>query len=215
MKVLVACEYSGVMRDAFRAQGHDAWSCDLRPSEADSRWHIQGDVVPLLKRGWDLLIAFPPSTYLANAGLNWNKNPNHPRGKMRPDGMTEGEAQAELALAFVSTLLNAPVPRICLENPVGLISSRNRSPDQIVHPWQFGTPEARRTGLWLKNLPPLTPTDVLARPKSGRWANQTPSGGSKVGFGKERWKVRAKPLPGMAEAMATQWGRLGPVARRA
>ena len=143
MKVLVACEYSGRVRDAFRAAGHDAWSCDLLPCDADPEWHIQGDVVPLLGQGWDLMVAHPPCTYLCSSGLHWNK---------RVPGR---QAKTEQALDFVRTLLSCPIPQVAIENPVGCISTRIRKPDQTIQPWQFGHDASKATCLWLKNLPLL------------------------------------------------------------
>jgi site-specific DNA-cytosine methylase len=183
MRVLIACEFSGIVRDAFRARGHDAWSCDLLPCEASPDRHLVGDVRRWLKpRRWDLLIAHPPCTHLAVSGARWFK-----------DKLAE---QAE-ALAFVQLLLDAPVERIALENPVSVISSRIRRPDQIIQPWQHGHGEIKATCLWLRNLPPLVPTKIV----EGR----TP----RVHFaspGPDRWKERSRTLPGIAAAMAAQWG---------
>jgi hypothetical protein len=193
--VLVACEYSGAVRDAFRALGHDAWSCDLLPTEADPRWHIQGDALEAIaSREWDLVIAHPPCTYLAVSGLHWNK---------RVPGRAE---KTEHALGFVRAILDVPVPRIALENPVSCISSRIRKPDQIIQPWQFGHPESKATCLWLRGLPILRHTNVLQKPASGRWENQTPSGQNKLGPSPDRWKERSKTYAGIASAMAEQWG---------
>ena len=199
MRVLVACEFSGVVRDAFLRRGHDAWSCDLLPSDAGSERHLLGpveDVLPehALECEWDMLIAFPPCTYLCSSGLHWNH---------RIPGRA---AQTERALEFVRTLLDAPIPRIALENPVGCISTRITKPTQTIQPWQFGHPESKRTCLWLKGLPPLEPTDVLPLPESGRWSNQTPSGQNKLGPTSDRWKLRSVTYRGIAAAMADQWG---------
>ena len=196
MKVLVACEYSGRVRDAFTARGHEAVSCDLLPSDAPGGKHYQGDVRDILGLGWDLLVAFPPCTYLCSSGLHWNTR--------RP----ERAQQTEEALAFVRLLLDAPVPRIALENPVGCISTRVRKPDQVIQPWQFGDPESKTTCLWLKGLPLLRPTNVLPLPPGGRWANQTASGQNRLGPGPDRWKLRSQTYPGIAAAMADQWGAL-------
>lgn len=190
MKVLVACEFSGVVRNAFRERGHDAWSCDLLPTEQAGP-HYQCDVRDVLNLGWDLMIAHPPCTHLAVSGARWFK------GK---------EAEQQEALDFVRFLLYAPVPQIALENPVSIISTRLRKPDQIIQPWQFGHPEAKKTCLWLKNLPPLVPTNILPLPESGRWENQTPSGQNKLGPSPDRWKERSKTYTGIAKAMAEQWG---------
>ena len=189
MRVLVACEFSGIVRDAFAAQGCDAWSCDLLPTEKPGQ-HIQGDVLDVLDQGWDLMVAHPPCTHLAVSGARWFK------GKVQ---------EQAAALDFVQRLLDAPIPRIALENPVSIISSRIRRPDQIIQPWQFSHPESKTTCLWLKNLWPLTPTDVLPLPRSGRWANQTPSGRNNIGPSPDRWKLRSRTYPGIARAMAEQW----------
>lgn len=189
MKVLVACEFSGVVRDAFRARGHEAVSCDLLPSERPGP-HVQGDVLPLLSEGWDLLIAFPPCTYLAVSGARW---------------WADRASEQDRALEFVRALLAAPVARIALENPVGRISTAIRKPDQVIQPWQFGHPESKATCLWLKALPPLKPTNILAKPARGYWENQTPSGQNKLGPFKDRAKVRSRTYEGIAKAMAEQW----------
>lgn len=193
-RLLVACEYSGRVRDAFAAHGWDAWSCDLLPTEIESDKHYQGPVEDLLTDHWDMLIAFPPCTYLCSSGMHWTT-----RGKRDPQ-LTED------ALAFVRLLLNAPISRIALENPVGCISTRIRKPDQIIQPWQFGHAESKKTCLWLKNLPLLQPTDVLPLPANGVWSNQTPSGQNRLAPSPDRWKERSKTYPGIATAMATQWG---------
>lgn len=199
MRVLVACEFSGTVREAFRALGHDAWSCDLLPTDKPSPFHIEGDVLPVLTQGWDLMIAHPPCTYLAVSGLHWN-------------GRIPGRAQkTEEGLAFVQTLMDAPIPRIAVENPVSIISSRIRKPDQIVQPFMFGHPESKKTCLWLKNLPKLTPTNLLALPASGRWQNQTPTGQNNLGPSEDRWKVRSLTYQGIADAFAAQWGSLPPL----
>lgn len=179
----MACEFSGVVRRAFRALGHDAWSCDLLPAEDGSEFHIQGDVRKHLKEGWHLLIAHPPCTHLAVSGARWFKE--------------KAREQAE-ALDFVRELLDAPIPRIALENPVSVISSRIRRPDQIVQPWQFGHGETKATCLWLKNLPKLIPTNIVA----GREARV-----HRMPPGPERWRERSRTFTGIAAAMADQWGR--------
>lgn len=194
MKVLIACEYSGVVREAFRKLGHDAWSCDLLPPDDNSTFHYQGDVVPILNHGWDLMIAHPPCTYLASSGLHWNKK--------RP----ERAVLTEEALEFIKTLLNAPIPKIALENPIGCISTRIRKPDQIIQPWQFGDDASKATCLWLKRLPLLVPTNVLEGGRKARRANQTPSGQNKLTPSPDRWKERSKTYQGIADAMAAQWG---------
>lgn len=200
MRVLVACEFSGAVREAFRARGHDAWSCDLLPTEIDGQ-HIQGDVRKALGWGWDLMIAHPPCTYLSVSGLHWNKR--------RP----ERAALTEDALGFVRELLAAPIPRIALENPVGCISSRIRKPDQIVQPYDFGEDASKATCLWLKGLPALKPTQrrsgrVVAFKGRAveRWANQTDSGQNRLPPSADRWALRSITYPGIAAAFADQWG---------
>ena len=194
MRVLVACEFSGVVRDAFRDRGHEAWSCDLLETETPGP-HMSCDVRDILPEhphdnDWDLMVAFPPCTHLAVSGARWFK------GK---------EKEQDAALRFVNTLLNAPIPQIALENPVSVISTRIRKPDQIIQPWMFGHPEAKKTCLWLKNLPCLRPTEVLPLPESGRWSNQTPTGQNKLGPSEDRWKKRSITYSGIASAMAEQW----------
>lgn len=190
MKVLIACEYSGAVRDAFIAQGHDAISCDLLPTDAPGP-HYQGDVRDIIEDGFDLMVAHPPCTHLAVSGARWFK---------------DKQVEQVEALDFVRLLLSAPIDKIALENPISIISSRIRKPNQIIQPWQFGHPESKSTCLWLKNLPSLIPTDVLPLPASGRWSNQTPSGQNKLGPSPDRWKERSKTYQGIAEAMAQQWG---------
>ena len=192
LRVLVGCEYSGTVRDAFIRLGHDAMSCDLLPTDATGP-HYTGDVSDLLTQQWDMLIAFPPCTYLCSSGMHWTV-----RG-LRDPKLTED------ALDFVRLLLGANVKHIALENPVGCISSRIRKPDCVVHPWEHGHAESKTTCLWLKNLPPLIPTNLLPLPPSGRWTNQTPSGQNKLGPSKDRWKLRSATYKGIAEAMAAQW----------
>lgn len=195
MKVLVACEFSGVVREAFRKRGHEAWSCDLLPAEDKSSHHIQDNVLDHLKGAlefrWDMMIAHPPCTYLAVSGLHWNK---------RIPGRAE---ETEKALEFVRLLLDAPIPKIALENPVSCISTRIRKPDQIIQPWMFGHDASKKTCLWLKNLPLLKPTKIIDKE---RYANQTPSGQNKIGPSPDRWKLRSITYQGIADAMAEQWG---------
>ena len=181
MKVLVACEYSGVVRDAFAAKGHYAMSCDLLPSETPGP-HYQGDIRDILFNTWDLMIAHPPCTHLSVSGARWFK-----------DKLPE---QAE-ALDFVRLLLEAPIARIALENPISIISSRIRKPDQIIQPWQYGHGETKATCLWLKGLPPLVPTDVVEG-REARVHKMPPS--------PDRWKERSRTFTGIAAAMADQWG---------
>jgi site-specific DNA-cytosine methylase len=196
LKILVACEYSGAVRDAFLSLGHDAMSCDLLPTDAPGP-HYQGDVRDILLDGWDLMVAHPPCTYLSVSGMHWTT-----RG-LRDPKLTED------ALEFVRVLLEAPIERIALENPVSVISSRIRKPDQIITPYQFGHDASKKTCLWLKNLPPLKPTQVIEpRIVNGkpRWGNQTDSGQNKLAPSADRWKVRSQTYSGIAQAMASQWG---------
>jgi hypothetical protein len=184
MKVLVACEFSGTVRDAFIAAGHDAWSCDLLPTEKPGP-HYQCDVREVLGNGWDLMIAHPPCTHLAVSGARW---------------FAAKQAEQTDALEFVRTLMSAPILRWAIENPVSIISSRIRKPDQIVQPWQFGHGETKATCLWLNSLPKLTPTNVVA----GRVpaVHMMPPSA-------DRWKKRSTTYLGIAEAMANQWGKGG------
>lgn len=181
MRVLVACEYSGTVRDAFIAKGHDAMSCDLLPTDKPGP-HYHGDVFDVINDGWDLMIAHPPCTHLAVSGARWFK-----------DKVTE---QAE-ALYFVQRLMNADIDRICIENPVSIISSRIRKPDQTIQPWQFGHGETKRTCLWLKGLPKLVPTDIVGGRDQRIW---------KLPPSPDRWKIRSTTFQGIADAMANQWG---------
>lgn len=180
--MLVACEFSGTVRDAFIARGHDAVSSDLLPSEKPGP-HIVGDVLAILDAGWDLMIAHPPCTHLAVSGARWFK---------------EKAVEQAAALEFVHALMAAPIPRIAIENPVSVISSRIRKPDQIIQPWQFGHGETKATCLWLKGLPALTPTRVV----DGRDARI-----HRIPPGPDRWRERSRTYPGIAAAMADQWGR--------
>ncbi len=182
MRVLVACEFSGIVREAFRARGHDAWSCDLLPTEQGEH-HYQADVRDVISgQHWDLLIAHPPCTHLAVSGARWFK---------------DKQMEQRWALEFVVLLLSANVPRIALENPISIISSHIRKPDQIIQPWMFGHGETKATCLWLKGLPKLVPTNIV----DGRVARvhlEPP--------GPDRWKNRSRTFPGIAAAMAAQWG---------
>jgi len=205
MRVLVACEFSGTVRDAFIREGHEAMSCDLLPSEASGPHH-QGDVRDVLGNGWDLMIAHPPCTYLAVSGMHWTT-----RG-LRDPQLTED------ALDFVRLLMDAPIDRICVENPVSVISSRIRKPDQIIQPYEYGHDASKKTCLWLKNLPPLQPTQMieprLVTTPSGktakRWGNQCSNyGQDSLPPSPDRWKLRSATYLGIAEAMAKQWGHLG------
>lgn len=196
MRVLIACEYSGTVRDAFKRRGHYALSCDFEPTDVPGE-HYQGDVRDIIYDGWDLMIAHPPCDFLAVSGLHWNKR--------RP----ERAALTELGLEFVRFLLDSPIPRIALENPVGCISSRIRKPDQIIQPYNFNEDASKKTCLWLKNLPLLEntgyfpPRIVNGKP---RWSNQTDSGQNNLPPSADRWKIRSKTYQGIADAMADQWG---------
>lgn len=198
-RVLVACEFSGVVRDAFIRRGYDAVSCDLLPS-AKSGPHIQADVLTVIGDGWDMMIAHPPCTYLCSSGLHWNS---------RVPGREEKTA---MALDFVRQLLAAPIPRIALENPVGRIGTAIRPADQIIQPWQFGHDASKGTCLWLVGLPRLAPTVIIpptVRPNGARrWANQTDSGQNRLGPSHSRWALRSETYGGIADAMAEQWGGL-------
>jgi hypothetical protein len=194
---LIACESSGAVRDAFIRAGHYAASCDLLPSESPLGDHYQCDVTEILDHGWDLLIAHPPCTYLSVSGMHWTT-----RG-LRDPKLTED------ALDLVRLFMDAPIERIAIENPVSVISSRIRKPDQIIQPYQFGHDASKKTCLWLKNLPLLKPTQMVEpRIVNGkqRWANQTDSGQNKLPPSKDRWKLRSKTYEGIADAMAAQWG---------
>ena len=195
MKVLIACEYSGIVRDAFTSKGHDAWSCDILPTESPGN-HFQGDVLEHLDKGWDLMIAHPPCTHLAVSGARW---------------FTEGKKPWSLqedALDFVRKLLNAPIDKIALENPVSVISTKIRKPNQIIQPFQFGHDVSKKTCLWLKNLPNLKPTKIV-KPDivlvNGKKMSRMHYESFKLPS-KERSKVRSKFYTGIANAMADQWG---------
>jgi site-specific DNA-cytosine methylase len=181
MRVLIACEFSGIVRTEFERLGHDAWSCDLLPSEITGK-HIQGDVLQYVNNSWDLMIAHPPCTHLAVSGARWFKDKQKEQTK---------------ALEFVRILMSSPIGKICIENPISIISSRIRKPDQIIQPWMFGHGETKSTCLWLKNIPKLRPTNIV----DGRLArihNESP--------GPNRWKNRSRTYVGIAKAMAEQWG---------
>ena len=188
MRILVACEYSGIVRDAFiRGGGHTAMSCDLLPTDASGP-HYQGDVLDIITEGWDMMIAHPPCTHLAVSGARYFAAK-----------VADGRQQA--ALTFVQTLLDAPIPRIALENPISIISSRIRKPDQIIQPWQFGHGETKATCLWLSGLPKLVPTNIV--PGRKPIVHRMPPG-------PDRWKTRSRTYTGIANAMAEQWGALLP-----
>lgn len=199
MKVLVACEYSGKVRDAFIQRGHEAMSCDLLPTDVPGP-HYQGDVMDIIHQGWDMLIAFPPCTYLCVSGMHRTV-----RG-LRDPKLTED------ALLFVKTLMDSGIGRIAIENPVGVISTRIRKPNQIVQPYEYGHDASKKTCLWLKNLPKLQPTKYI-EPRiidgKKRWGNQTDSGQNKLAPSDTRWKERSETFQGIADAMAEQWGSLG------
>ena len=198
MKVLIACEFSGTVREAFAKLGHNAWSCDIEPTDIPGQ-HYQGDVMDILADGWDLMIAHPPCTYLSVSGMHWTK-----RGLRDPQFTID-------ALNFVKTLLNFNISKIALENPVSIISTEIRKPDQIIQPYEFGDNASKKTCLWLKNLPKLKQTNFIEpRIINGkkRWGNQTDSGQNKLAPSIERWKLRSKTYQGIADAMANQWGNL-------
>lgn len=183
MKILIACEYSGIVRESFTKLGHDAYSCDLLETEIPGK-HYKGDVMDIIDDGWDLMIAHPPCTHLAVSGARWFKDKKN--------------EQLE-ALKFVRLLMEAPVKMIAIENPISIISSKIRKPDQIIQPWQFGHGETKSTCLWLKNLPKLMPTNIVEGREQRIW---------KMPPGENRWKERSRTFPGIAQAMAEQWGGL-------
>ena len=185
MKVLIACEYSGKVRDAFIKLGHNAVSCDLLPTDAPGP-HYQGDVFDIIADGWDLMIAHPPCTHLAVSGA-------------RHFAAKQASGVQQDALDFVRKLLDAPIEHIALENPISIISSKIRKPDQIIQPWQFGHGETKATCLWLKNLPLLTPTNIVEG-REARIHKMPPSA--------DRWKKRSETYQGIADAMAAQWSNL-------
>ena len=195
MKVLIACEYSGIVRDAFAAKGHDAWSCDILPTESPGN-HFQGDVLEHLDKGWDLMIAHPPCTYLSNAGARFL----YPKGKLNEDRYKLGLKAKE----FFMALYNAPINKICVENPISSKIFALPKYSQIIQPYEYGHPIQKRTCLWLKNLSQLKPTDIIFKRQStkipGNWFNKG---------GKDRQKNRSKFFQGIANAMADQWGTDG------
>jgi hypothetical protein len=217
VRVLVACEYSGTVRDAFIRAGHYAASCDLLPSDSPLGDHYQCDVTTILDHDWDLMVAHPPCTYLSVSGMHWTT-----RGLRDPQLTTD-------ALAFVRLLIDAPIPRIAIENPVSIISSQIRKPDQIIQPWMFGHDASKKTCLWPKGLPSLKPTNIIEGDvyccglkvyendfygcpncngeKKGKriYANQTASGQNKLPPSPNRWKIRSETYSGIADAMANQW----------
>lgn len=185
MKILIACEYSGTVRDAFIKAGHDAMSCDLLPTDVPGP-HYHGSVFNIIEDNWDMMIAHPPCTHLAVSGAR------HFKAK-------QADGRQQEALIFVARLLTSNIPRIALENPISIISSKIRKPDQIIQPWMFGHGETKATCLWLKNLPPLVPTQVVDGREQRVW---------KLPPTEDRWKIRSKTFQGIADAMAAQWGTL-------
>lgn len=202
MKILIACEYSGAIRDELTARGHDAMSCDILPTETEGP-HYQGDVLEILNDGWDMMIAHPPCTYLASSGLHWNKK--------RPSRAL----LTEEALEFVSLLWRAPIKKVAIENPVGCINTRLKfmPKPQYIHPYMFGDDASKKTGLWTRGLPPLVPTSlveprIIETPsgrKYKRWGNQYDCGRDNTPNTSNRAKERSKTWPGIAQAIATQW----------
>lgn len=201
MRVLIACESSGVVRRAFRARGHDAWSCDLLPADDRSSYHIQDDVLSHLSDGWDLMIAHPPCTYLSNAGARWL----YPKGELNEERYRLGQQ----AKRFFYRLLLAPIARTCVENPKSSLIFKLPPYSQVIHPYQFGDPYSKRTQLWLRSLPPLRPTKIVKI--KGYWCGSFTSrfkGDKKKSvFGKTQ-KDRSRTFEGIAKAMASQWGDL-------
>jgi len=182
MNILIACEFSGIVRDTFIRKGHNAWSCDILPCDRDNEKHYQCDVRQILNLKWDLMIAHPPCTHLAVSGARWFKNK---------------QKEQEEALEFVRLLLNCDIPKIALENPVSIINTKIRKPDQIIQPWQFGHGETKKTCLWLKNLPILIPTKIVSGRENRIW---------KMPPSKDRGKKRSITYSGIADAMGEQWG---------
>lgn len=186
MKILIACEFSGILRDAFRKRGHDAWSCDIIDTEGNPKYHIKDDVLKHLLDGWDCMVGHPYCTHTAVSGARYFE-------EKRKDG------RQQEAIDFFMALVNAPIPRIAIEHPISIMSRIYRKPDQIIQPWMFGHGETKATCLWLKNLPLLKPTNIV-KGREGRVWKEPPS--------KDRWKNRSRTYMGIAEAMATQWGNI-------
>jgi hypothetical protein len=196
-RVLVACEESQAVTKSIRALGHEAFSCDLEPcSGGHPEWHLQQDVIEVMRDPWHMVIAFPPCTHLASSGARWF-----------PQKRADGRQQAAIEFFLTFTQLEH-VKYVAIENPIGIMSSHYRKPDQIIQPWQFGHPESKATCLWLKNLPMLEPTNKLGKPAIGYWENQTASGQNRLGPSVDRAKLRSRTYEGVAEAMATQWTKL-------
>jgi len=199
LRVLVACEYSGSVRDAFRALGHDAMSCDLLPTDIPGP-HYQGDVFDIIEEGFDIMVAHPPCTHLAVSGARWFKHK---------------QKEQKEALEFVQRLMDAPIPHIAIENPVSIISSRIRKPEQIIQPWMFGDPFQKTTCLWLKNLPGLEPTKIVDKGEFFEWTDKKTGKKKRQAVwykeawskGDLRWKIRSKTFQGIADAMADQWSK--------
>jgi len=184
MRVLIACEFSGIVTKAFRLKGHEAFSCDLLPTEGNPDWHIQAPVETLFDEQWDLIIAHPPCQHLAVSGARWFKDKRE---------------EQSLAIGFFMSFTMLDCPRIAIENPIGIMSTIYRKPDQIIQPFWFGDPYQKATCLWLKNLPPLAPTDIVTERRQQVWLEPP---------GPNRWKNRSRTYPGFAKAMASQWGNL-------
>jgi len=204
MKILIACEYSGTVRDAFKKLGHDAWSCDILPCDSDPQYHYQCDIKEVLDKDWDMIIAHPPCTYLTVTGNRWFKDEYKERFPTRQQDRLD-------AIDFFMLFANHPCPKICIENPLGIMSTRWRKPDQIIQPYQFGHVEAKKTCLWLKGLPPLVHTKIVEPEyttfKSGKRMATWYTDALKLPP-HERMKVRSKTFQGIADAMANQWGTL-------
>jgi hypothetical protein len=215
MKVLIACEFSGTVRDWFTKMGHEATSCDIVPSETPGE-HYQGNVLDILDQGWDLMIAHPPCTYLAVSGAQWYYHPEDsllPTSERRPHPkFPNRQTDRKEAVDFFMALANAPIPRIAIENPIGIMSTTWKKPSQVIHPWQFGHEASKSTCLWLKNLPLLVPTNIVDKgefvtfksgKKMSKWYAEAASKNAS-----ERAKIRNRTFDGIASAFANQWGIL-------
>jgi len=198
MKVLIACEYSGRVREAFRAKGHDVWSCDLLPSEDNSPYHYCGDIFDILNQNWDMMIAHPPCTYLTVSANKWFED-QPPRKSGALVGQARRDARED-AKEFFMKLMLATIPKIAIENPIGRMSTFYRKPDQVIQPWMFGHGETKGTCLWLKGLPKLIPTNIV---EGREQIMYTKKGKPK---GEPGWKFRSRTYQGIADAMAEQWG---------
>ena len=215
MKVLVACESSGTVREAFRKKGHDAWSCDLLPADDGSRFHIQGDALEVIHKKWDLIIAHPPCTFLCGSGIHWSqeRKKNTPLEQQKEkERVAKRKNDTEWSKEFFMAFTKLEC-KYCIENPIGIMSRLYRKPDQIIQPYDFGHDASKRTCFWLNKLEPLEGTQYVA-PRMvhyngktrSRWSNQTDSGQNKLPPSKDRWKLRSKTYEGIAAAMAEQWG---------